>query len=77
MGQAGVAITNATIARNAGSWVADQFAAGQTIVVNGTLADDNSYVVSAISNDGKTLFLQTGATLVAGTAAPPALPAAS
>ena len=69
--QAGVAITNATISRNSGSWIADQFAAGQTIVVNGTLADDNSYVVSAISADGKTLFLQTGATLAAGTAAPP------
>src|SRR5690606_30298636 len=39
------------------SWAADGFAAGQTIVVVGTLSNDGIYRIGSISPDGGTLRL--------------------
>ncbi|MFO0930932.1 MAG: hypothetical protein U0736_28540, partial [Gemmataceae bacterium] len=52
-----------TITRAAGSWLADQFAPNQQIVVSGTNFNNNVYTIASISGDGRTLTLAADATL--------------
>ena len=54
-----------TITRSTGSWAADGFAPGQTVLVRGTNFNDNGYEVAAVSADGRTLTLVAGAQLTA------------
>ena len=49
-----------TITRSSGSWVDDGFAVGDAINVSGSSANNNSYVIAAISADGSTLTLANG-----------------
>lgn len=44
-----------TITRSLGSWIADGFAVGQTISVQGSDNNDGGYTVTAVSNDTLTL----------------------
>ena len=47
-----------TITRSAGSWTQDGFAAGDRIVVDGTLHNDGHYVIAQISSDERELTLE-------------------
>ncbi|MCP4992988.1 MAG: hypothetical protein GY934_04255, partial [Gammaproteobacteria bacterium] len=46
-----------SITRSSGSWVEDGFAVNQHIIVDGSGANDNFYIISGISAGGKTLIL--------------------
>lgn len=46
-----------TITRATGSWTSDGFAAGQYIAVSGTDNNDGTYLIAAVSADGRTLTL--------------------
>ncbi|MCA9167152.1 MAG: hypothetical protein KDB23_05770, partial [Planctomycetales bacterium] len=52
-----------TITRATGSWHDDGFAANQAIVVTGTNFNNNYYVISSVSADGKSLILSADAKL--------------
>ncbi len=57
--------TAATIARSAGSWTTDGFAAGDPIDVSGTgTANDGLYTIASISSNGLVLYLAAGSTLI-------------
>jgi hypothetical protein len=61
-GGAGVSAPDvpATITRDSGNWGSDGFQAGQSITVTGSADNDGTYLVAAVSPDGKTLTLAQG-----------------
>jgi len=47
-----------TLSRSAGTWTADGFRVGQTIMVTGSSQNKGLYTIDAISSDGATLYLK-------------------